>query len=132
MIKTGITLVLFFSFFSLQLNPVFAQSNQTKEEKKTLKVKEKIRKLGTGETVKIKVKLYNKTTYQGYVGQSNEDSFVVVDTAGNSTTVKYSDVDSVGGKNLSTGAKIGIGIGIGAGATVGILFIIFYAITRNN
>jgi hypothetical protein len=132
MIKTGLTLVLIFSFFSLQLNPVFAQSNQTKEEKKVLKVKEKIRNLGVGEKVKIKVKLYNKTTYQGYVGQSNEDSFVVVDTAGNSTTIKYSDVDSVGGKNLSTGAKIGIGIGIGAGATVGILFIILYAITRNN
>lgn len=132
MIKTGLTLALFFSFFSLQINPVFAKNKQTKEEQKTLKVKEKIRNLGTGETVKIKVKLYNKTTYQGYLSQSNEDSFVVVDKTGNSATVKYSDVDSIGGKNLSTGAKIGIGIGIGAAATVGVLFIILYAITRNN
>lgn len=132
MTKTGLTLVLLFSFFSLQVTPAFAQSNQTKEEKKTLKVKEKIEKLGTGEKVKIKVKLYNKTTYQGYVSESNEDGFLVVDTAGNSTTVKYSDVDSIGGRNLSTGAKIAIGVGIGAAATVGVLFIIFFAITRNN
>jgi hypothetical protein len=38
---------------------------------------------------------------------------------GKSNTFKYSEVDSIGGKNLSTGTKIGIGIGVGVG--VGIL-----------
>lgn len=128
MIKTGLALLLIFSFFSLQLTPAFAQDNQTKAEKKTAKVKEKIKKLGLGERVKIKAKLYNGNTYQGYVNEANEDNFVVIDKAGNPNSIKYSDVDSIGGKNLSTGAKIGIGIGIGVGATILTLFLIIAAL----
>ncbi|HRH42094.1 MAG TPA: hypothetical protein PKY82_10650 [Pyrinomonadaceae bacterium] len=128
MIKTGLALLLIFSFFSLQLTPAFAQDNQTKAEKKTAKVKEKIKKLGLGERVKIKVNLYNGTSYQGYVNEATEDNFVVVDKNGTPTTVKYSDVDSVGGKNLSTGAKIAIGAGIGVGATILTLFLIIAAL----
>lgn len=128
MVKSAMILVILASFFTLQLSPVSAQVGPTKEEKKTQRIKEKIRSLGTGEKVKIKVKLYNKTTYQGHVGQSDEDSFSVVDPVGKSTTVQYSAVDSIGGKNLSTGAKIAIGIGIGAGATLAILFAIVAAL----
>ena len=98
--------------------PIFAQSQQTGQQKKTEKVKSKIRKLGLGERVKVKVKLYDETSYQGYVSQANEPDFVIVDKTGNPHIIKYSDVKSVGGKNLSTGAKIGIGIGIGAGAVL--------------
>lgn len=128
MIKNGLALLLVFSFFTLQLTPAFAQDKQTKEEKKTAKVKEKIKKLGIGERVKVKVNLYNGTSYQGYVSEVTEENFVVVDKNGNPNTVKYSDVDSVGGKNLSTGAKIAIGAGIGAGATILAIFIIIAAL----
>lgn len=98
--------------------------SQTKQEQKTAKVKEKIKKLGIGERVKIKVKTYAGTTYQGYVSGANDDDFVVADKNGNPNTIKYTDVDKVGGHNLSTGAKIGIGIAIGVGAVfafIGIL-----------
>ncbi|HRH42095.1 MAG TPA: hypothetical protein PKY82_10655 [Pyrinomonadaceae bacterium] len=122
MIKTGLTLLLIFSFFTLQTSIIFAQTNQTKTEKKTAKVKEKINKLGLGEQVKVKVKLYNDSTYEGYVKEATEDNFVVVDKNGASNTIKYSDVNSVGGKNLSTGTKIAIGAGIGVG--IGILLAI--------
>ena len=122
MIKTGLTLLLIFSFFTLQTSIIFAQTNQTKAEKKTAKVKEKIKKLGLGERVKVKVKLYNDNTYEGYVNDASEDNFVVVDKNGTSNSIKYSDVDSVGGKNLSTGTKIAIGAGVGVG--IGILLAI--------
>ena len=104
---------------------ILAQDNQTKQEKQTAKVKEKIKQLGLGERVKVSVKLYNETSYIGYVSQANENDFVVVDKTGNSITIKYADVKSVGGKNLSTGAKIAIGIGIGVGATILFLAILF-------
>jgi hypothetical protein len=104
---------------------LLAQDTQTKQEKQAITVKEKIKKLGLGERVKVKVKLYNETSYQGYVSQANDDDFVVVDKSGNPNTVKYADVKSVGGKNLSTGAKIAIGIGIGVGATILVIVAIF-------
>ena len=104
---------------------VFAQDQQTSQQKKTEEVKAKIKKLGLGERVKVNVKLFSGTSYQGYVSQAGEDDFVVVDKTGASNTLRYSDVKSVGGKNLSTGAKIAIGIGIGAGAVLAVLGILF-------
>lgn len=104
--------------------PAAAQTRSTKQDEKAAKVKEKIRKLGLGERVKVKVKLYDKTTHKGYVKEVNEADFVVIDNTGNPHIVRYADVDSVGGKNLSTGAKIGIGIGIGVGATIIALLLI--------
>ncbi len=109
-----------------------AQNNSSKQEQKTAKVKEKIKKLGLGERTRIKVKLYTGTTHQGYVSAANDDDFVVVDQEGKSSSLKYSDVDTVGGKNLSTGAKVAIGVGIGVGATLLALYLIFVHITRNN
>jgi hypothetical protein len=108
--------------------PAIAQTSQTKQEQQTQKVKEKIKKLGLGERVKVKVKLYNDTTFQGYVKEANEDAFVVIDKLGNPNTAKYSEVKSVGGKNLSTGAKIGIGIGIGAGAVLLIIAALIWSL----
>lgn len=126
MINKTVSVLLILAIFGLtSTGPLLAQTTQTKQEKQTVKVKEKIKKLGLGERVKVKVKLYNDTSYQGYVSQANEDDFVVVDKTGNSNTIKYSDVKSVGGRNLSTGAKIAIGIGIGVGGTILALLIIF-------
>lgn len=94
---------------------------QTKQEKKAAKIEEKLKKLGTGEKATVKVKLYNSTTYQGYLSEANDDEFVVIDKGGNANRLRYSDVDTIGGKNLSTGAKIGIGIGIGLVVVIAII-----------
>jgi len=102
----------------------FAQSTDAKRVEKAKQVKEKVGKLGTGRSAVVKLKLYNDTQYKGYVSRSGDDDFDVVDTSGGSHTVRYTDVRSIGGKNLSTGAKIAIGVGIGAGATILIIFII--------
>jgi hypothetical protein len=104
---------------------LLAQAKPTKQEQKAVEVKEKIAKLGTGSKAVVKATLYSGTAYQGFVSSAGQDDFVIVDKAGTSTTVKYSDVNKIGGKNMSTGAKIAIGIGIGAGATLLILWAIF-------
>jgi hypothetical protein len=104
----------------------------SKQDKRTEEVRTKVQKLGTGTKVIVKVKLYSDVGYEGYVSQADNDSFVVVDKGGSSNTVKYSDVKSIGGKNMSTGAKVAIGVGIGVGVTLLILYLVFEHITRNN
>ena len=103
---------------------LFAQSTDAKRIEKTNQVKEKIGKLGTGRSAVVKLKLYNDTEYKGYISRSGDEDFDVVDISGGSHTVRYADVRSIGGKNMSTGAKIAIGVGIGAGATILIIFLI--------
>lgn len=133
MVKHISTLFLIGSIFGFGTHvPTFTQTKPTKQEEKTAKVREKIKKLGIGDRTRIKVKLYSGTTHQGYVSGANDDDFVVVDQEGKSSTLRYADVDTVGGKNLSTGAKVAIGVGIGVGATLLALYLIFVHITRNN
>jgi hypothetical protein len=98
--------------------PVSAQTDQAKRDRRAAEVKAKIAKIGTGEKARVKVKLYDNTRYEGQLREVTDSGFVVVTKEGNPHTVNYSDVRSIGGRNLSTGAKIGIGIGIGAGITV--------------
>lgn len=124
MLKNLISLMLVFALVSIAPLASIAQTTQTKQEKKAAQVKEKIQKFGTGEKAKVKIKTYAGTTYQGYVSSSTSEDFVVVDKAGASHTIRYADVDKIGGKNLSTGAKIAIGIGIGVGATILAIFLI--------
>ncbi|MFN0140515.1 MAG: hypothetical protein ACKVQW_10590 [Pyrinomonadaceae bacterium] len=104
---------------------VLAQTKPTKQERKSAKVEEKLKKLGIGEKAKVKVELYNATTYQGYLSEANDEDFVVIDKGGNPNRLRYADVDKIGGSNLSTGAKIAIGIGIGIGA---LLILAAYAV----
>lgn len=115
-IRKGLSALLIFAIIG-----VFSGTNlsaQTKQDKKAAKVEEKLKKLGTGEKATVKVKLYNATTYQGYLSEANDEDFVVIDKGGNPNRLRYSDVDKIGGRNLSTGAKIAIGVGIGVGATI--------------
>jgi len=125
MIKTLISFLMIASILLTLEMPLLAQSSTAKQDKKAAKIKAKVTKLGTGEKVKIRVKLYSGTAHQGYLSQTTDDSFVVVDKVGNPNTIKFTDVDSIGGNNLSTGAKIWIGVGIGAGAAVLFLWIFF-------
>ncbi|MBP6003268.1 MAG: hypothetical protein KA746_07525 [Pyrinomonadaceae bacterium] len=122
--------LLVFSLINISLAGLaYGQVKLTGPEKKTEKIRSKVKKLGTGENAKIRVKLGDGTTYQGYIRESSESDFVVVDKTGSSTAVKYSDVKSIGGKNLSTGAKIAI-----AASAIGaiIFFAVFWAVVQND
>ena len=129
MIKFLATLIVF-SLINISLAGLaYGQVKLTGPEKKTEKIRSKVKKLGTGEKAKIRVKVGDSTTYQGYVRESSDTDFVVVDKSGSATTVKYSDVKSIGGKNLSTGAKIAI-----AASAIGaiIFFAVFWAVVQND
>lgn len=103
--------------------PATAQSN-VKLAEKTAKVKTNIQKIGTGTDAVVKVNLYDQTQYKGYISRIGDDDFEIIDSSKNNHLVRYADVRSIGGKNMSSGAKIGIGIGIGAGATILVLLLI--------
>jgi hypothetical protein len=57
----------------------YAGSKEEKEARLAAKVKEGIRKLGTGPDARVEIKLRDKTKLKGYVSEAAEDSFVIVD-----------------------------------------------------
>jgi len=86
-----------------------ANSNETKNAKFALKVKEGIRKLGVGKDAQIEIKLRDKTKLKGYISEAGEDSFVVTnEKTDESTTVAYPAVKNAKGRNLNTGVKIAL------------------------
>ena len=92
--------------------PVYADSKAEKEARFGEKVKEGVRRLGTGEATRVEVRLRHKTKLKGYISDAGENSFVVVDASGANHTVAYPQVKKVTGNNLSTGARIAIGVAI--------------------
>ena len=125
MFRRILSLALAASLFGVvSLRPVYADSKAEKEARFAKKVKENINKLGTGATTRIEVKLRDKRTLKGYIGEVGEDGFSVVDAkTGTATRVLYPQVQKVKGNNLSTGAKIAIGLGVVA-AILAILLIL--------
>ena len=91
--------------------PAVKKDVQTAEQ-----VKQKIVKFGVGEKARVTLKLKSGAKLKGYIYQAGEDNFIVRDVKTDApTTVAYSEVEQIKGKNLSTGAKIAIGVGIGVG-----------------
>jgi len=125
MVKQTISILLVFSiFFGIASSiPLFGQASKTQQEKKLEKVKSEIKKHSTGHAT-VKVKLYSGTTYLGSISEVNDQNFVILDEAGISHTVKNEDVNSIGGKGISSGLKIALGAAIGAGAVLAVLGII--------
>lgn len=110
-------------FGVIGVKPVYADSKAEKEARFVEKVKNEINKLGTGTATRIEVKLRDKRTLKGYIGEAGEEGFGVVDAkTGTVTKVLYPQVQKVKGNNLSTGAKIAIGLGVVA-AILAILLI---------
>lgn len=89
------------------------------------RVREGIRKLGTGQDAQVKVKLRDKRKVAGYVSQAGEDSFNVTSAkTGETTTVAYTQVAQVKGNNLSIGQKIAIGAIIAAAVVLVIITVV--------
>lgn len=108
------------------MTPAYASSKEEKQARFTEKVKANVLKVGTGQAARVKIKLHDKTKVAGYVSAADDEGFTVIDSkSGVATTIAYSQVKSVQGHNLSTGAKIAIGVGIAAA----IIFIILWYTT---
>ena len=96
---------------SFGVRPAKAESLQDKEAKQVEKIRENIRKLGTGPEAKVEVKLKSNRKLKGFIKEAEETSFVVVEgKTGAVSTVAYSEVKEVKGSNRLTAAKIGITI----------------------
>jgi hypothetical protein len=101
------------------VNSAYAGTNEEKEDRFTERVREGIRKLGTGTEARIEVKLRDKRKLKGYITEAGADSFSVVDTkTGVATPVAYPQVKQVKGNNLSEGVKIAIALGALAAAII--------------
>ncbi len=85
-------------------------SESEKEAKFTEKVKDGVNKLGYGKDVQVRLKMKNGTKLKGYVAQANEDNFVVIDSSGKATTISFSQVKQITGKNNLNGTKIALGV----------------------
>lgn len=105
---------------------VYAAAKEENEARFAEKVKASVMKLGTGEAARVKIKLRDKTKLAGYISVADDEGFTVTDSkSGTATTIAYTQVKTVQGHNLSTGAKIAIGAGIAAA----IIFIILWFTT---
>jgi hypothetical protein len=89
-----------------------AKPNPEREAQVAAKVKAAIAKLGTGSSARIEIKLSDGTRLKGYVSETAEDHFVIVDDKTGTTAVPYPQVKKVKGNNLSSGAQIAIAVGI--------------------
>jgi hypothetical protein len=75
--------------------------------------------LGTGKLSVIRVVLYDKTKYHGYITEIGKDGFIVADAkTGATAPIEYREVKGIKGHNFSTGAKIAIGVGIAAAIAI--------------
>ncbi len=67
-----------------------AYSQEDKQVRAIEQVRENVRKLGTGEAARVEVKLLDGRKIKGYIGEADEDSFVVVEAKTSAaTTVDY-------------------------------------------
>ena len=93
--------------------PAYAASAGEKQSRFVERVKEGIRKLGTGEEARVEVKLRDKRKLKGYVSEAGEDGFVVVEAkTGAAVRVAYPQVGQVKGHNRSTGVELAILAGV--------------------
>jgi hypothetical protein len=107
--------VLMLHAFSLVSLATDSSLERAKKAQLAAEVKSGISQLGTGKSSIVRVVLYDKTKYHGYITEIGNDSFVVDDAkTGNKAEIAYPEVKGVKGKNFSTATKIGIGVAIAA------------------
>jgi len=108
----------FIIFATIGFQQVGAQSSS--DQQATEKVRTKVQKIGVGVNAKVDVKLHDNTQLKGYIAESNQDSFTVVDRqTGSSKSVSYADTSSVkkAGSGISTKTWIILGAAV-VGAAV--------------
>ena len=94
--------------------PVMANPWQAQGDSQIEKIKENVRKLGTGPEARVEVKLLDHRKLKGYIKETGADSFVVVDgKTGAASTIAYSQVKQLKGSNRLTAAKVGLNIAKG-------------------
>lgn len=95
--------------------PVRAGAQVVEQTRSVEKVKESVRKIGTGDAARLELKLWDGRKLKGYLREAREDDFTIVDVkTGAATTVTYAQVRQVKGSNRLTTAKVGLTLAKGA------------------
>jgi hypothetical protein len=108
----------------LVLNLVFVVPSvngkpQADETKHLDKVRGQIARIGTGPKARVEISLRDKTKLKGFIGESDETQFVVVDTkTGARTTLAYPQVQKVKSYRLTSAFKTALAVGLGVGAAL--------------
>jgi len=105
-----------------------AQDKVNKEEKRAAKIKEGINKLGVDKYSKVTIKLKDKTKVRGTISEITDDTFTIIDQAGNEQVIKYTEAKAIKGNNVPAGVWIAVGVGAGLGVFA---LAILYAISKN-
>ena len=94
--------VLTLQAFSLVSLATDTALERAKRVQLTAEVKRGVAQLGAGKSAVVRVVLYDKTKYQGYITEIGNDSFVVADAkTGNKAEIAYQEVKGVKGNNFS-------------------------------
>ncbi|MBS1792332.1 MAG: hypothetical protein JSS81_00680 [Acidobacteria bacterium] len=118
--------VLFFIFLFVTVG--FVQSARAQDmleqaARRTEKFRQKIKGYGTGEKIQVTVELFDGKKYKGYISESNDQTFTVVDKKGVPQTISYSNVKEVIKKKNASALTTGIVIGAGAAAAVTLIIL---------
>ena len=128
MLRQSISILLAFLLTNVAVHAVYARSQDDAQARRTEKVRENVRKLGVGPEARVEVKLEDGRKLKGHIREATEDNFVVVEEkTGTATTVAYSEVSQLKGKNGLTAAKVGLNVvkGVAIVAGVAAIFTLF-------
>lgn len=94
---TGMMLTIAFGF-----RPTSAQSVEDAvqearpDDTRAEKVRMDVMKLGVGEKARVEIKLRDNSKLKGYIGETGDDSFTVLDTKnGSNQSIAYAEVEKV-------------------------------------
>jgi hypothetical protein len=91
-----LTVTLAILLFNLaSASPARAADTQEPSARGAEKAKEEIGRLGTGAQARVKVRLKDGAKVEGYVGEADDEGFMLVDAKGGRTRVTYAQVESV-------------------------------------
>lgn len=117
------------------MKPVRAGAQIVEQTRNVEKVKENIRKLGTGEAARVELKLWDGRKVRGYLREAGEDNFIVADAkTGAPASVTYAQVRQVKGSNRLTAAKVGLtlakGTAIVGAIALGFMLLILVSVPK--
>jgi hypothetical protein len=118
------------------VRPIRAGAQVVRQTRNVEKVKEHVRKLGTGEAARVELKLWDGRKLKGYIHEAGEEDFSVVDAeTGAAQAMTYAEVRQVKGSNSVTAAKVGLtiakGVAIVGAVALGAMLLMLISIPKS-
>jgi small nuclear ribonucleoprotein (snRNP)-like protein len=135
MLRKLLSVMLSVLLINVAASAAHARSQGDKQSRRIEKIKENVRKLGTGPEARVEVELNDGRNFKGSIREATDDSFVVLEEKTEmAIPVPYSQVVKLKGKNGLTAAKVGInvakGVGIIAGTAAAFALLMYIFIPR--